>query len=341
MRRQLAVIFLALVALVAPLPRAGVERVYSRGLFPVLQPLVTALSNLTSVVWLDLLLLVAAVLIVGLTVREFRQRRPLRAAARVAGHLLVIGAAGYLVFLTAWGFNYRREPMRERVPFDRSRVNAGNASVLARTTVAQLNALHAPAHVAGWGEPGRIDPELAASFARTLGRLGLPVQIRPGRPKVSVLDLYFRRAAVAGMTDPFFLETLIAGDTLPFERAHVIAHEWAHLAGITDEGEANFVGWLTCVNGTVSNRYSGWLFLYSEVLDAVPPDLASELRRALDAGPREDLRAIRARYEREVSPRLAGAGWQVYDSYLKANRVEAGTASYAEVVQLILGTDLR
>ena len=149
------------------------------------------------------------------------------------------------------------------------------------------------------------------------------------------------QSAVAGMTDPFFLETLIAGDTLPFERAHVIAHEWAHLAGITDEGEANFVGWLTCVNGSTANRYSGWLFLYSEVLDSVPRDVARELRASLGDGPREDLRAIRARYEREVSPRVAGAGWQVYDSYLKANRVEAGTASYAEVVRLILATDMR
>jgi hypothetical protein len=34
---------------------------------------------------------------------------------------------------------------------------------------------------------------------------------------------------------------------------------------------------------------------------------------------------------------IADAGWQVYDRYLKANRVEAGTRSYAEVVKLILG----
>jgi hypothetical protein len=62
---------------------------------------------------------------------------------------------------------------------------------------------------------------------------------------------------------------------------------------------------------------------------------------ALESGPRADLAAIRQRYAREVSPRLSTAGWQVYDQYLKANRIDAGTASYAEVVQLILGTALR
>ena len=39
----------------------------------------------------------------------------------------------------------------------------------------------------------------------------------------------------------------------------------------------------------------------------------------------------------EVSPRLSEAGWLVYDQYLKANRIEAGAASYGRVVQLVLG----
>jgi hypothetical protein len=57
----------------------------------------------------------------------------------------------------------------------------------------------------------------------------------------------------------------------------------------------------------------------------------------LGPGPREDLQAIRDRFARNVSPRVSAVGWKVYDSYLKANRVESGAASYAEVVRLILG----
>jgi hypothetical protein len=37
---------------------------------------------------------------------------------------------------------------------------------------------------------------------------------------------------------------------------------------------------------------------------------------------------------------VSAAGWRVYDRYLKANRIEAGTASYAQVVRLALGTQL-
>jgi hypothetical protein len=49
------------------------------------------------------------------------------------------------------------------------------------------------------------------------------------------------------------------------------------------------------------------------------------------------LRAVRERYLRDVNRRISDAGWRVYDSYLKANRVQAGTASYDEVVRLVLG----
>jgi len=119
-----------------------------------------------------------------------------------------------------------------------------------------------------------------------------------------------------------------------------VAHEWSHLAGFADEGEANFAGWLTCVRGAASAQYSGWLFLFGELVNAVPRHDRPVLIARLDRGPRDDLRAIAARLARDVKPQVSEAGWRVYDHYLKANRVEAGTESYAQVVRLVLGTGL-
>jgi len=264
-----------------------------------------------------------------------------RGALRAGAGLVTLAAAVSMLFFASWGLNYRRVPLREKVPFEGGRVTPDAALALARETVARLGSTYDAAHREGWPAPGDVSQALAVSFSRTSASLGLPATVVPGRPKRSLFDLFFRRAGVAGMTDPFFLETLVASDLLPFERSEVVAHEWAHLAGITDEGEANFVGWLTCVRGTPAQQYSGWLFLYSEVVVTLPRDAARDISAHLAPGPRADLQAIRERYEREVSPRVSSAGWQVYDQYLKANRVEAGNQSYAEVVRLILGTNLR
>lgn len=338
---RLVVIALAVAALLVPLPAVLVDQLYGRALFPQLQSVLTGVSNLTPFAWFDLLLLLVMVPFVLMTVRDVRRGPLLVALGRIALRAATIGAVAYLGFLLAWGLNYRREPLRRSVDYRAERVTPAALEHLAREAAQQVNSLHAPAHAAGWSDPGTIDPALATSFRATLARLGRPADVRPGRPKHTVLDLYFRRAGVAGMTDPYFLETLIASDTLPFERPQTVAHEWAHLAGFTDEGEANFVGWLASVNGSASTRYSGWLFLYVESVSGLPSDAARAVAATLGDGPRADLRAMRERHDREVSPRIAGAGWQVYDRYLKANRVDAGAASYAEVVQLVLGTEYR
>lgn len=341
MRLRLTVIGLALAALVVPLPATIVDQFYGGVVFPRLQPVVTGASNLTAVAWFDLLLAVVLVPFVVLAVRDLRRRPLVAALGRVARRGATIGAVAYLAFLLAWGLNYRREPLRRSVGYRAERVTPAALEQLARDAVRQVNTLHGPAQVAGWSDARAIDPALVRAFRDTLARLGRPAHVRPGRPKRSVLDLYFRRAGVAGMTDPFFLETLIASDTLPFERAQTVAHEWAHLAGFTDEGEANFVGWLASVNGSTSTRYSGWLFMYAEAIGGLPSSVARAVAAELGEGPRADLRAMRERHDREVSPHIAAAGWQVYDGYLKANRVDAGTASYAEVVQLVLGTEYK
>ena len=57
----------------------------------------------------------------------------------------------------------------------------------------------------------------------------------------------------------------------------------------------------------------------------------------LEAGPRADRQAIVERVRLQVNRRLSAAGLKVYDRYLKANRIEAGAASYGEVVRLVLG----
>jgi hypothetical protein len=158
----------------------------------------------------------------------------------------------------------------------------------------------------------------------------------PGTPKRSLLSFYFRWAAIDGMTDPFFLEIIVNSDLLQIERPFVIAHEWAHLAGYADESEANFVAWLTCLRGDALAQYSGWLAAYEHAVRALPRDVRRGLT-PIGPGPRSDFQAMAARYARS-SPVVREAAHDVYDSYLKANRVQEGIASYDAVVRLMLGT---
>lgn len=339
---RVALVALAAAAAVVPVSPALVERVFSDGFYPQIQPLLTGLSNRVPFALFDVLVAGAAAWWIVRGIRDLsgvRRQSAWTALLSIASRTVVIAAVAYLAFLLVWGLNYRRPPLTDRLAFEPARVTRTAAVDLAEQSVSQLNMLFAAAHEAGWPAAGESDEVLREAFARTARALGSRWPIRPARPKTTLLDFYFRRAGVAGMTDPYFLETLVASDLLPFERPAVIAHEWSHLAGITDEGEANFVGWVTCMQGAPRDRYSAWLFLYDELAAALPAATVRNIAAALAGGPRADLLAIRARLQRNINPTVAVAGWRVYDSYLKANRVEEGAASYAGVVRLMTGTE--
>ena len=339
-RRRVALVALAAAAAWVPTPARLVERYYSLRAYAAIQPSVTALSNKTPFAWLDALLLVIIGLWLALAFRDFARRSKtglLRAAAAVVARTVVWGSVLYLIFLVVWGLNYRRTPLVEKLPFDARAVTPEAAHALALTSVDQLNALHDAAHAMGWPPAGEVDGALAGSLARADREVGGRGLVAVGRPKSTLLDWYFRRAAVDGMTDPYFLETLVSTSLLPFERPFVDAHEWSHLAGLADEGDANFLAWLACVQGPTAAQYSGWLFLYMEVAGALRGPARTEVAARLGPGPRADLAAIRARVVQHVDRRVFAVGQRVYDRYLKANRVASGGESYGHVVRLVLG----
>lgn len=336
-----AVLAVALAALLWSPPASAVERWYSQGVYLPLQRTLTTTSNLTPFAWLDVLLVVLPLAWFAWMFRSIRRSGSrTRAIAGSMWRTAVLAAFLYLAFLFAWGLNYRRVPLEQKLPFDQQHVTAEAAREAALLSVRRLNALYDAAHRQDSPAPSNANVAFVQAFDRAMQLLGNSGTTVPARPKHTLLDLYFRPAAVAGMTDPFFLETLVESDLLPVEEPFVVAHEWTHLAGFADEGEANFGGWLTCTLAPPSAQYSGWLFLLGELAASVSRDARADVMARLDGGPRSDLRAIAARVARDVKPQISAAGWRVYDRYLKANRIEAGALSYGQVVRLVLGTPL-
>jgi hypothetical protein len=338
---ETGVILLAAGAALLPFSPVLVERWFSTGFYPRLQRVVTPLANAVPFAWFDVILVAVVVTVVTMLVRAVmrarRERRwmPLLQWLR---KLVVTAAALYLVFLGCWGLNYRRIPMTDRIEMGPAPAQREDVRQLATTAVGELNALYGAAHAHGWAGDEWRDASLVQAFTEVQRLLEDAPGVVPGRLKHTVLGPYFRWTGVDGMVDPFALEVLINPDLLPWERPFVAAHEWSHLAGFADESEASFVGWLACLRGSEAARYSGWLFLYWEVISDVAPRERGQLNALLDEGPRRDIAAIVERLRRGQFPLLKNASWAVYDQYLRANRVEEGIESYGEVVTLILRT---
>jgi len=327
-------LLLAVAAAAVPMPAGAVERWYSNGIYPRIQSMMTTATNHIPIALLDV---AAAILIaVGLVwfVRRARSIGAPRALLR-GGVCVVSCAAGlYLLFLGLWGLNYRRVPLERKLDYEHSRVTRDAAMALANTAADFMNRGYPAAHAVTTNLRS-----LEAPFAEVQRALGAQRDAVPGVPKRSVLTWYFRRGAIDGMTDPFFLEIIVNPEVLDIERPFVVAHEWGHLAGWARESEASLVGWTTCMEGDETAQYSGWLSLFLHLRGDVTSESLARIDRALAAGPRADLAAISARLA-AGQPAIQRASWGAYDQFLKANRVAEGVRSYDEVVTLVIGTQL-
>ncbi len=329
---------LAFVVARVPLPAGAIESAYANGFYAHLNVALVPLVNALPFALGDLEVAVVAAALVAGWVAGLRRARGsrARAALRLAAHTAGLAAALTIVFHLGWGWNYRRAPVVARVAYDPARVTAPSVSAFADRIGAILNTDVGPAHARMRTEnDAALRAELARDFLPVVARLGDDWPVALTRPKTTVAERFYEMAGVGGQYDPFAFETILNAAFLPFERPRALAHEWAHVAGFGDEGDANLIGTLACLRSPDPLiRYSGAYWTYG--------DLPESDRRRIRLSPavRADFAAGRERFLRDYDPQLFDLSWLVYDRYLKANGVAAGIVSYSHDLQLLVGTPL-
>lgn len=323
---------LAAAAAFVPLPATFVERVYSREWYLVLQNILTGASSFVPFALLDLALFLLVSFLLISVVRGWRARGSRAALRAGAVSLIIIVSLMTLLFEVFWGFNYRRVPLETKLRYDRSRVTGDATIRFAHLALERINALE-PRKAAS----ASSHDNLRNAFADTQRRLGAERTARPAPPKRSIFSWYLRMAGIDGMVVPWFLEIIVNPDVLWVEYPFTVAHEWAHLAGYANESEANFVAWLTCLASDDRAQYSGWLEAFQYARAALPREARRDVDRGLTAAVAADLQAIAERLG-TMDPAVSGFARNVYDSYLRAQGVDEGIASYGAMLRLMVGT---
>jgi hypothetical protein len=333
----LALIAVAGVAAAIPWPPAQVEALFAGGAYPPWQRAATTLTNAVPFAVFDVVIAVAVSTLLAIAVASWRTASGSRArrAGAALGGAVSVAAVGYLWFLGSWGMNYQRAPLATRLGLRQAPPTVPGVVRFADETVAELNRLRPLAMAQPWPDTEGVRAMLAPAFRATLPTIGAPADVVAGRAKWSLLQPYLRWAGIDGVTNPFVPEVVVNHDLLPIEWPFTLAHEWGHLAGLAHEAEASFAAWRTCLAASDQARYSARLWAIAHLLAMVPPSERIRLIRAIDEGPKGDLRAIAARTAKSV-PVVRRVSWATYDRYLKTNRVSEGLASYDEAIGLIL-----
>ncbi|MCI8658797.1 MAG: DUF3810 domain-containing protein [Lachnospiraceae bacterium] len=145
---------------------------------------------------------------------------------------------------------------------------------------------------------------------------------------------------LCGIYSPFTIEANYNKNMPSYNIPHTMCHELSHLKGFMREDEANFIGYLACVESErQAFRYSGYLtgWVYAgNALAAVDLESYLELHGQLCKQAKEDLRKNNAFWDK-YEGKVAEVANQMNDVYLKANDQSDGVQSYGRMVDLMLG----
>ena len=311
------------------------DRVYTRGLYPKVGEVLHAATAWTNVPLSGLVLTV----FVGLSLWQLRVawRRGYNPATRMLNALWATTCAAALastLFLLTWGYNYGRPSVRELY-----RLDAG--ALPASALWAELRATQdsATRYVTS-GPPPPREWQLAEVIRQsraTFERYGLAVRERVALKRTP--PGWLLRFGTSGVYFPVTGEAHYDAALHAVQKPFVAAHELAHGQGITDEGEANLMAYLTLqASAEPTLRYAGHLgyFRYlGSALRRLDPTAYAAYRDSLPAAILTDLDEINLANRRfaEVAPALRDA---VYDSYLRSQGVREGMGSYSRVIDLIV-----
>lgn len=149
---------------------------------------------------------------------------------------------------------------------------------------------------------------------------------------------FLRKLSISGIYNPFTGECNVEGGLPTILKSFVMAHELAHAAGVTSEGEANFIAWLSLSNsGDPYLEYAASYFIWRQIAKPVNQQLSTnELEQLATSIPDElqkDRIAIYAilNEEKPWYPELSN---KLNDSYLKIQGIESGVDDYDKFLEL-------
>lgn len=320
---------------------SSVYYVYSNFIFPVIRSLYDYTLGFLPFGFLYILVIGLIGFLVYRKVKKSRsQKWPWQSRL-----MMTINIFGWIIFLFyfLWGFNYNRASWVEKNDWTEVSPDSILLFQEMQTVSEKVNEFRkrlsldtsAMVYHPDWTMMENDIRSSQTSFLKSYGdHVNGRVRIRRLYPKGLLMSL-----STAGIYIPFVCEGHIDPGLNPIQWPFTVAHEMAHGYGYTDEGECNFIGFVTCIQSTDPYiQYSGWLgywrYLYREVYQ-LSEEKSDMVYASMTPGVQADLRAIRKDINRypDIMPWFRDV---IYEFYLRSHGMSDGLASYDGIISLVL-----
>ena len=345
-RHGVLIALLILVTLTKMIPLWGF--IYTTRIYPVIGTLLSPISGIFPFAVGDIFIALSIAWVILYPIYEIGLRKK-RVFGRVAEYLLWV----YAWFYIAWGLNYSQPNIYYRIGMKPVEVSKAKFKKFAYQYADSLNALSnaslsnarksiSPDSIVDDALKNRVRDAVLKEYNKIGYREGInrPFNQHP-HAKTMLFTPLSSMSGVTGSMGPFFCEFTLNGDIRPHDYPAIYAHEFAHLLGIANEGEANFYSYIVCTaSSDKAVKFSGYYHIFFHVLRNVFDILGEkEGEKYLKYIRPEIIQLAKSDRNYWLSKRckvLDAAQDFIFDLYLRGNHVAEGRKSYSGVVGLIL-----
>ena len=364
-RHWVLLVLLSLITLTKLIPLWGF--IYTTRIYPIIGSLLSPISGLFPFAVGDIFIALSIVWVIFYPIYEIKWRKQLAKRffflaakrgcypkkkvvfGRVAEYLLWV----YAWFYIAWGLNYSQPNIYCRTGMKPVEVSEAKFREFAYRYADSINSLseetafddQRESQFNGMVDDGlknRVRDAVLKGYNEIGAKEGInaPFNQHP-HAKTMLFTPLSSMSGVTGSMGPFFCEFTLNGDIRPHDYPAIYAHEFAHLLGIANEGEANFYSYIVCTaSSDKAVKFSGYYHIFFHVLRNVFDILGEkEGEKFLKYIRPEIIQLAKSDRNYWLSKRckvLDAAQDFIFDLYLRGNHVAEGRKSYSGVVGLIL-----
>ena len=359
-RHWVLLVLLSLITLTKLIPLWGF--IYTTRIYPIIGSLLSPISGLFPFAVGDIFIALSIVWVFFYPIYEIKWRKQLAKRffflaakrgcypkkkvvfGRVAEYLLWV----YAWFYIAWGLNYSQPNIYCRTGMKPVEVSEAKFREFAYRYADSINSLSEEFNgMVDDGLKNRVRDAVLKGYNEIGAKEGInaPFNQHP-HAKTMLFTPLSSMSGVTGSMGPFFCEFTLNGDIRPHDYPAIYAHEFAHLLGIANEGEANFYSYIVCTaSSDKAVKFSGYYHIFFHVLRNVFDILGEkEGEKFLKYIRPEIIQLARSDRQYWISKQckaLDAAQDFIFDLYLRGNHVAEGRKSYSGVVGLILAWESR
>ena len=369
-RHWVLLVLLSLITLTKLIPLWGF--IYTTRIYPIIGSLLSPISGLFPFAIGDIFIALSIVWVIFYPIYEIKWRKQLAKRffflaakrgcypkkkvvfGRVAEYLLWV----YAWFYIAWGLNYSQPNIYCRTGMKPVEVSEAKFREFAYRYADSINYLNEEtafddqreSQFNGMVDDGlknRVRDAVLKGYNEIGAKDGInaPFNQHP-HAKTMLFTPLSSMSGVTGSMGPFLCEFTLNGDIRPHDYPAIYAHEYAHLLGIANEGEANFYSYIVCTaSSDKAVKFSGYYHIFFHVLRNVFDILGEkEGEKFLKYIRPEIIQLAKSDRNYWLSKRckvLDAAQDFIFDLYLRGNHVAEGRKSYSGVVGLILAWESR